>query len=114
MAAETAADMAVFQGVTVSPDGTAWTTDYLDTTNERLEEGFTVYTGMKSSLRELRTGEHYYEAEAEGSISIGKWEVGWPDAQCIHTNPCGDSFCGFPIKSDTICYSNYNNGWYAY
>ena len=113
-AAQIAADMSMFSGVTVSPDKTAWTTDYLDKTNERLEKGYTINTGVASTLRELQTGEHYYDVKANGSISIGKWEVVWPNAQCIHEIPYYDTFCGFPIKSDTVCFSHYNNGWNAY
>lgn len=113
-AAQTAADMSRFPGVTVSPDKTAWTTDYLDKTNERLEKGYTINTGVASTLRELKKGEHYYDVKTNGSISIGKWEVVWPNAQCIHEIPYYDTFCGFPIKSDTVCFSHYNNGWNAY
>lgn len=113
-AADAVGDVDVFAGVTVSPDGTAWTTDYLDTTNEWLNKGYTISTGVASSLRELQTGEHYYTVPATGSINIGKWEVAWPNAQCIHEIALYDNFCGFPIKSDTVCYANYNNGWNAY
>lgn len=112
-----AADMEVFEGVhgvTISPDKTAWTTDYLDRTNEHLQEGYTVYTGQTSKLRSLKIGEHYYETAAKGALAIGKWTVAWSNAQCIHENPGFTQFCGFPIKSDTICYAYYNNGWYAY
>ena len=107
-------EMSVFQGVTVSPDKTAWTTDYLDKTNERLEKGYTINTGITSTLRALRTGEHYYNVTVTGDISVGKWEVVWPNAQCIHEIPYYDRFCGFDIKSDTVCLSYYNNGWNAY
>ena len=107
-------DMAVFPGVTVSPDGAAWTTDYLDREYESLEMGYTVFTGANSSLRELQQGEHYYEVMKTGKINIGKWAVAWPNARCIHTIASQGSFCGFPIKSDSICYNRYHNGWQAY
>ena len=113
-AAQTAADMSMFSGVTVSPDRTAWTTDYLDKTNERLQKGHTIDTGVISVLRDLQKGEHYYEVKVKGTISIGKWEVVWPNAQCIHEIPHYNTFCGFPIKSNTICFAHYNNGWNAY
>lgn len=112
-----AADLSVLEGiegVTISPGGTAWTTDYLDRTNEHLPEGYTIDTGQSSSLRSLREGEHYYAVNAVGNIPIGKWVVAWSNAQCIHDNPGFQTFCGFPIKSDNICYAYYNNGWYAY
>ncbi len=112
--AYSAADMKQFQGVTVSPDATAWTTDYLDKTNEKLSYGYTIQTGEISSLRELQKGEHYYKKEAKGSIRIGQWKVAWPYARCIHDTPYYESFRGFPIKSNTICGEYYNNGWHAY
>ena len=108
------ADMSMFSGVTVSPNRMAWTTDYLDKTNERLGLGHTIHTGIESALRKLEKGEHYYSVTAKGSIRIGKWVVAWPNAQCIHENSYYDSFCGFPIQSNTVCFSRYNNGWYAY
>ena len=113
-AAQNAADMSMFSGVTVSPDKTAWTTDYLDKTNECLEKGYIIETGVVSSLRDLQKGEHYYDVKIKGTISVGKWEVVWPDAQCIHEISFYDTFCGFPIKSDTVCFERYNNGWNAY
>ena len=113
-AAVSAESMAVFPGVTVSPDGTAWTTDYLDSGYESLEMGYTVFTGTNSSLREIQQGEHYYEVMKTGKINIGKWEVTWPYARCIHTIALDGTFCGFPIESNSICYNRYQNGWQAY
>ena len=76
-AASTASEMVIYSGVTVSPDGSgqAWTTDYGDRTDERLPSGYTIDMHAESSLRELYPGEHYYEAKAEGSVTIGKWVV---------------------------------------
>ena len=45
-AAQKIDDMSMFSGVTVSPDKTAWTTDYLDKSNECLEKGYTINTGV--------------------------------------------------------------------
>lgn len=113
-AAASAIDMAAFPGVTVSPDSTAWTTDYLDTEYESLGMGYSVLTGMTSGLRELQQGEHYYEVMATGKINIGEWTVAWPYARCIHTIALDGTFCGFPIESNSICYNRYQNGWQAY
>ncbi len=111
-AMESAEDMAIYAGVTVSPDKTAWTTDYMDRTNESLPEKYTIVTGQGSSLRNLEKGEHYYKAAAEGSIRIGKWVVAWKDAQCIHYYGA-QNYKGFQIK-EGICERYYNNGWNAY
>ena len=112
VAADRAGDMAVYSGVTVSPDGTAWTTDYMDRTNESLPEGYTISTGQVSSLRVLNEGEHYYQAPAEGSVKIGKWVVAWNDAQCIHAYE-SMNYKGFQTNAG-ICENYYNNGWNAY
>lgn len=111
-AANTAGDMAVFKGVTVSPDGSAWTTDYLDDTKEHLKKGYTVITGQESSMRDLEAGEHYYNVNAQGTVRIGKWVVMWPKAQCIHEFEAMN-YRGFQVNGG-ICESYYNNGWYAY
>lgn len=111
-AADKAGDMAVYSGVTVSPDGTAWTTDYMDRTNESLPEGYTISTGQVSGLRVLNEGEHYYQAPAEGSVRIGKWVVAWKNAQCIHTFEAMN-YRGFQTNAG-ICENYYNNGWNAY
>jgi len=107
--------MAVYPGVTVSPDGSgqAWTTDHGDRTDERLPAGYTIDMHAESSIRNLNPGEHYYEAKAEGSVTIGKWVVKHTPGQCIHDVPTKDSFAGFNF-SNAICYSYYNNGWFAY
>jgi len=107
-----AVDMGQYEGVTVSPDGTAWTTDYLDRTNERLNEGYTITTGLTSSLREPEVGEHYYRVPCQGEVRIGKWVVTWPNAQCIHSFGAME-YKGFRVK-EGICESYYNNGWHAY
>ena len=75
-AASTASEMAVYHGVTVSPDGSgqAWTTDYGDRTDERLPDGYTIDMHKESAIRELNPGEHYYDTEAEGSVNVGS---GW-------------------------------------
>ncbi len=112
VAADKAGDMAVYSGVTVSPDGTAWTTDFMDRTNESLPEGYTISTGQVCGLRSLNEGEHYYQAPAGGSIRIGKWVVAWKDAQCIHAFEA-KNYKGFQTNAG-ICENYYNNGWNAY
>lgn len=114
-AASTAAEMVVYPGITVSPDGSgqAWTTDYGDRTDERLLNGYTIDMHAESSLRELQPGEHYYETEAVGSVSIGKWVVSHTPGQCIHDTITRDSFAGFTFSNEK-CHAYYNNGWFAY
>ena len=106
-----AADMAVFEGVMVSPDGMGWTTDYLDKTDERLPEGYTIETGVISQLPALKSGEHYYKKAVTGSVNIGEWVVVWPNAQCIHYYEAME-YMGYQV-SEGCCGSYYNNGWFA-
>ncbi len=105
-------DMESFDGVILSPDKTAWTTDYMDKTIERLPEGYTISTDISSTLRQLEQGEHYYAAEMEGYVPIGKWVVGWSNAQCIHHYEA-QNYKGFQVNGG-ICEQYYNNGWYGY
>lgn len=107
-----AIDMDVFEGVTVSPNGQAWTTDYLDKSAERLSEGVQVHTGIPSSLPVLQQGEHYYLKPATGSVNVGRWEIAWPNAQCIHFYGAMD-YMGYHLE-EGFCGNYYNNGWNAY
>lgn len=112
--ATTTADMAQYKGVTVSPTGEAWTTDYKDKTNERHPYGYTITTGVESSLKPLEKGQHYYNSIKAGAVNIGKWVVTHPDAQCIHDTMWGSNeYSGFPCR-DYDCFRAYNNGWNAY
>ncbi len=104
--------MESFSGVTLSPDGKAWTTDYMDKTNERLPEGYTVSTGITSRLQSLKEGEHYYYNEASGEVPIGQWKIAWSPAQCIH-NFEEQIINGFQANAG-ICEEYYNNGWNGY
>lgn len=115
LAAATTGDMAQFPGVSLSPDGSkrAWTTDLWDKTNERLPKDYTVDMNVKSSVADLRTGQHYYKKEATGSVPIGKWVVSHTPGQCIHDTPTKDTFAGFTYRNEK-CMSYYNNGWLAY
>ena len=114
-AAANTSEMAQFPNVTLSPDGTAraWTTDLWDKTNERLPWEYTVDMNKESSIENLGEGEHYYGKQAEGSVTIGKWVVMHTPGQCIHDTPTKDTFAGFQYRNE-ICYSYYNNGWFAY
>ncbi len=109
---ETAADMAVFPGVTVSPNHMAWTTDYMDKDYEHLPEGYTIEVNASSGLRSLEVGEHYYEMVPQGSIPIKKWVVALPNSQCIHPYPAMD-YMGYQAAAG-ICEGFYHAGWLAY
>ncbi len=107
-----AADMGIFQGVTISPDGQAWTTDYMDKNTKQMPEGYVVSTGVESARPTLQTGEHYYRAYAEKTVPVSKWVVQWSRAQCIHSF-VGQNYYGFET-ADGICERYYHSGWFAY
>lgn len=112
MHASVAADMAQFDGVTVSPDLQAWTTEYKNKNIIQVQQEYTVYTGVSSTLPILQTGEHFYRAEAEGAVAIQKWVVQWSGAQCIHSFDA-QNYHGFETESG-ICERYYHSGWFAY
>ena len=72
--------------VSFSPDGKAFTTCAGDQnyTWYAEDDSTTVYTGIKSSLRSLRTGEHYYKVARWGEVPVGSWKVVHRPGQCIH------------------------------
>lgn len=115
-AAASTGEMAQFPNVTLSPDGSqrAWTTDLWNKINERLPLEYTVDMQAESTLGSPDAGEHYYEKPAVGSVTIGKWVVKHSPGQCIHgPTVTKDTFAGFTYSND-LCYSYYNNGWFAY
>ena len=57
--------------VTFSPDGKAFTTCAGDQNYTWYDNGTTVNTGIKSSLRNLETGEHYYAIRRSGEVPVG-------------------------------------------
>lgn len=113
-AAATTAEMVQYPNVSLSPDGSkrAWTTDLWDRTDECLPLEYTIDMKVSSSLRSLNAGEHYYETEAVGSVTIGKWVVMSTPGQCIHDTITRDTFAGFTYRNE-ICQAYYNNGWFA-
>ena len=70
--------------VSFSPDGKAFTTCAGDQnyTWYAEDDSTTVYTGIKSSLRSLRTGEHYYKVARWGEVPVGSWKVVHRPGQC--------------------------------
>jgi len=101
--------------VTLTEDKKAWTTNAGDRNVQWYEKGYRVYTGIASSLRQLRQGEHYYSAGRQGSIPVGYWRVQWREGQCIHN--------GYPSNVDAYhgisfgrqyCQRPHFSGWQAY
>lgn len=78
--------------VSFSPDGKAFTTCAGDQnyTWYAEDDSTTVYSGIKSSLRSLRTGEHYYKVARWGEVPVGSWKVVHRPGQCIHDGYTSD------------------------
>lgn len=101
--------------VSFSPDGQAFTTCAGDRNYKWYaeNESTTVYTGIKSSLRDLRTGEHYYERDRRGEIAVGMWKVVHRPGQCIHDMIRERDWHGIHSGGKT-CSRYYYSGWKAF
>lgn len=100
--------------ISFSPDGDAYTTNAGDKNYEWYEKGTMVHTGVKSSLRELQEGEHYYSKILSGEITVGVWEVILKRGTCIHTEyVVGDYFHGISYGT-RCCRRFYYSGWFPH
>ena len=100
--------------VSFSPDGKAFTTCAGDQNYTWYDNGTTVYTGIKSSLRSLRTGEHYYKVARWGEVPVGSWKVVHRPGQCIHDGyPTDKNWHGIQFGTQK-CIQNYYSGWKAF
>lgn len=98
--------------VELAPDGQAWTTCPGETHNHEYSKGYTVDTGVESTLRALQAGEHYYKYDRTGDIPVGEWVVEWDNAACIHILEL-DEYHDLTF-GDVMCGSFYTQGWFAY
>ncbi len=101
-----------YDGISLSPDGQAFTTDAGVTEYERYPDGYTVYTGETAAAAPT-VGEHYYTVTNVSEVRVLKWEVAWPDSLCIHEIFEIGDYHGIPY-SNTICKQPYAQGWFAY
>lgn len=99
--------------VTFSPDKKAWTTNAGDTNCAWYSQGTTVYTGIPSSLRNLKTGEHYYINKLERMVPVGKWVVQRELAECLHHSYPVGNYHGINYRIGP-CYRLYYSGWIPY
>lgn len=114
--AEAAAKKTIYNSpyVTFSPDGKAWTTNAGDRNYSWYDDGTTVSTGIRSSLRGLQTGEHYYQYKRYGEIPIGYWRVEFRPGQCIHDGYTSDEHWHGLTYATKKCGKYYYSGWEAY
>ncbi|MCD8068871.1 MAG: InlB B-repeat-containing protein [Lachnospiraceae bacterium] len=101
-----------YPGVSLSPDGRAFTTDAGVRSYEQYSVGYTVYTGEEAGSKP-QTGEHYYTAVNVSEIRILKWEVAWAISLCIHPYYNMKGYHGLDC-ADTICGGRYPQGWVGY
>ncbi|MBP5262787.1 MAG: hypothetical protein J6Z33_00275, partial [Lachnospiraceae bacterium] len=78
-----------------------------------LPYGTTVETGIKSQLRDLSIGEHYYDVRRTGEIPVGKWVVRQKNGRCIHSKNKKSEWAGIRVGDD-ICEGAYYSGWLSY
>ena len=100
--------------ITFSPDGQAFTTNAGDTNYSWYDEGTTISTGISSSVRDLKEGEHYFRVRKEGEVPIGKWTVVHKDSSCCHDSypPIGVPYHDIDFGRDS-CLRPYYSGWMA-
>ena len=101
--------------VSFSPDRQAFTTCAGDQNYKWYAEddSTTVYTGIESTLRDVETGEHYYDRYRSGEIAVGKWKVVHRRGHCIHNLPWNREWHGVPAGGNA-CMRYYYSGWKAF
>lgn len=101
--------------VTISPDGKAFTTNASDQNYQWYEEGTVVKTGIQSSIRGLKTGEHYYKNKRSGNVPVGSWKVVYKTGTCCHHSypPVGVPYHDI-VFGRRLCNAFYYSGWNAY
>lgn len=99
-----------------SPDGQAFTTDAGEKNYITYLPGTKIQTGIKSSLRGLETGEHYYKKDRKGDIPIGKWESAYSPGRCIHNSylPEDNPYYHGINYGKQKCLGKYKTGWIGY
>lgn len=100
--------------ITLSPDEKAFTTNAGDQDTEWYKDKETVITGVESTFRELKVGEHYYKSARNGIVPIGKWEVNHVSGQCIHNLYLEELYYHGLTFTRKKCMSNYYSGWMGY
>ena len=81
-----AADVYSSPYVSFSPDGRAFTTNAFEAEGIWYEEGTTVNTGIHSTLREPKTGEHLYRIRKQQQVAVGSWVVAHKYSSCCHNS----------------------------
>lgn len=114
--------------VRFSSDGKAWTVEQslpgYDLTGRPLfwyrPENVNFRTGITSTLRQLKMGEHYYKYDRKGNLPIGQWRVEHVTGMCIHVNYHGEggntaeqTYHGLEWNAN-CCLRPYYSGWIAY
>ena len=86
--------------VLFSPDGQAFTTCAGDRNYKWYEDNdsTTIDTGIKSSLRPLQTGEHYYNRYRRGELAVGMWKVVHRRGHCIIYHGTGNGMVCLPVE----------------
>lgn len=100
------------QGLSFSPDKSAYTTDSGKTSREWYEWGTQVWTGKQSSLRTPESGEHYYQKPVSGVRNVERWQVRHMRGMCIH-DQYPKEFHGITYGTKR-CFQSYYSGWFPY
>ncbi len=100
--------------ISFSPDESAYTTNAGDTSYEWYETGMLVETGVPSSVKELKPGQHYYNKRKKDIVSVGVWEVMHEVGICAHDSYIpGTNFHGISYGTQ-VCGGYYYSGWFPH
>ncbi|MBP3352872.1 MAG: InlB B-repeat-containing protein [Lachnospiraceae bacterium] len=100
--------------ITMSPDGEAFTTNAKDTNVQWYEKGYETDTGVRTSLKAPKKGEHEYIRIRTDIVPIEKWVVHWSQSKCVHcTTPAGNQYHGIHFGTES-CGRPYFSGWFPY
>ena len=108
---------AAYEGIpniSMSADGSAFTSHAGDKNAVWYEKGTEAYTGVAGTIGEPREGEHLYKKVCSDIVPVEKWVVSWKEAKCIHKiYPAGNMIYGESFNRQN-CMEKYYSGWLAY
>lgn len=114
--AESVDDASVYRNphIIFTPDGKAYTTDFMEKDYESVRKGEVIETGEVSTLPELQEGQHKYSVKKTGLLHIEKWVADYTPGRCIHNEYWhNDRYHDLTVNHNN-CLQYYKNGWLGY
>lgn len=114
--AESIDDASVYRNphINFTPDGKAYTTDFMEKDYESVRKGEVIETGEVSTLPQLQEGQHRYQVEKSGLVHVERWVASYVPGRCIHNEYWhNDQYHDLTVNHNN-CLSYYKNGWVGY